>query len=414
MIAAVALGGCGDNAGKQVVKLVSRGGRSPVMGVRVQVGAQPWTTTDENGEAFFDGGSAPFAVRVHQTTRSFDEGIAEEFDELWELTEQTDNPVVVAVQAVAATRKAAAIAGKVSGRGNASGSRLLVFARTGPSQAVSTLAGPDGSYELPVSWDGESSKMIDLGAIEIDSSSPPRQFYGYGSTALVVTAQADGDPPQGGGNFALGPVTTARVSGKVSLPASLAADVHPHVALEYRDGSSALLHGRSTTGTGTFDYLVPVIDGAAVRVGFTADAINAPIPVGTSYRFRKVTAPAADVDLALPPTARLLEPAAAATFDLTTRFRWEPVSGAGRYALALVCSDIRVASRHEITFHMVETTKTEARIPAIPDLDFGAAQCTWQVGWLDASAQKTFADGLSTDDYQYSFTEVRPIKPAAR
>jgi hypothetical protein len=383
MIAALVLGGCGDGAGKQVVQVVSRSGRSPVMGVRVQVGNQAWITSDANGEAVFDGSGEPFSVRVQQTTRAFDEGIAEEFDEIWELSEQTDNPLVVAVQAVAASRKAASIAGKVSGRGNASGSRLLVFARTGPAQAVSTLAGPDGSYELPVNWDGESSKMIEVGAIEIDSSSPPRQFYGYGSTPLTITAQANGDPPQAGVNFALRPVTTARVSGKVSLPMGLAADLHPQVAIEYADGSSALLHGRSTTGT--------------------------------SYRFRKVTAPAADVDLALPPTAKLLEPAADGTFDLTTRFRWEPVAGvgAGKYALALVCSDIRVASRHEITFHMVETTKTEARIPAIPFLDFGAAQCSWQVGWLDASAQKTFIDGLATDDYRYSFTEVRPVKPAA-
>ena len=62
--------GCGNGSGRGlVVKTISEYGGTPIAGVTVQVGDQPWATTGPSGEARFVTVSRPYTVRIYQALR---------------------------------------------------------------------------------------------------------------------------------------------------------------------------------------------------------------------------------------------------------------------------------------------------------------------------------------------------------
>jgi hypothetical protein len=392
----LALAGCGSS-GDLVVRTVSEYGGTPIAGVKVQVGDQPWMTTGSNGEARVAAVAPPYTVRVYQpmTYTNF-RGETKQHDKVWQLIGQTANPLVLDVDGTVALAYKAEITGTVEGRSGAANSQVRVVAHQGGA----VRAASDGTFRTGTYWEGSTSYDFVLRAFESDTEEPPAHYTGYAASRVRVT-DTTGYLGEGGSlsgvRLQLGPVAEARVSGQVTRAEALAQEtLRSSMFLRFAEYDWAWLGpGRASGQPAAFDYTVPRIDGAETWLRFEVwGAAAAPYPVNPLYAWhsRKVALPSTDVSFDIPPPVSLTEPADGATFGPSTTFRWSPGPPGGKYSLGMLCDPewSEGALKRNIYYRDVETTSTEVMLPAIPGVAIPAGvTCAWSVMWIAPSDPAT-------------------------
>lgn len=367
---------CWRNGDELVVRTVSEYSGLPMQDVRVQVDDQAWVTTDAEGKARFAAVTGSFTVRIHQSFSA--EGGAYRADKVWELRGRSGADVVVMVDGTPAPHHEGIVSGTVSGRSGSASSAVWVWisgGARGNGHGGEVLARSDGTFDLPVAWEGAPAATLTLRAVESDGASPPGDYLGFGATVVTLSDTGIGASVSGV-TLPLQPVTEATVTGTVSTP----------VILSGAPSSSAVLavfgefdHRRLGTGPSppsTFSLAVPQITGAAPWVGFIAGTAPA------SQHARRVELSSSAVAFSLPDPVELLEPADAASIGPATTFRWGAGPAGGTYALVVYCSWSDGGVTRSVGFRGIETGSTSAALPAIPGLTMAAgAACDWQVFW---------------------------------
>lgn len=182
MIASALLAGCMASEDGLTIQTVSEYEGSPIAGVKVQVGDQPWMTTDASGRARFAAAMSPYTVRIHQPMIYTDsKGVPHQHDKVWRLVGRDKNPLVVQVDGSLAQIYKANISGTVAGRSTSPGPEVMVVAGTSFPFPV---AG-DGAFAFSAWWEGGTTRDLDLRALE--TSGQPR-FITPGMAPLASTS----------------------------------------------------------------------------------------------------------------------------------------------------------------------------------------------------------------------------------
>jgi hypothetical protein len=383
LLGAAACGEGGDENGV-LVTTVSEYGATPIAGVLVQVNDEAWASTDADGNVSFADIDPPYEVRVFQTIATD----SHRLHVVWALIEQTSGRLIIPVDGSAVdTYHRGSITGTITGRSD-DDSQILVIASTAPYGGARALAAADGTFELPnVDWEGPSSQGFTLQAFESDGADPPTRYIGHAIVSITLD-----DPDGNGASFAdaelaLESIDQSHVAGTVTMPDNLTTDLYPSISLEFADGSSISLDGNATTDPGAYDFAVPVLRGAAARIGFLAVGPGGDQSLGPrSYFERKVNLPADGINFDLPAPVELLEPGEGAEIGGSTTFRWSAVAGDPMYGLTVSCEWLEGEIEQNVNYRIIQTTETEARLPVIPGLDVDGGACFWSVGWFDGAA----------------------------
>jgi hypothetical protein len=171
-ITSLALCGCGSGEAALVVRTVSEYGGTPIAGVKVQVGDQPWVTTASNGEARFAGAAPPYAVRVHRPMTYTDyKGGAHQHDKVWQLIGQSGNPLILDVDGTVAQMYRATISGSIAGRSGSARAQARVWTPTDGGMGAA-----DGTFQTQVLWEASPTYSFLLRALESDAAAPPAHY----------------------------------------------------------------------------------------------------------------------------------------------------------------------------------------------------------------------------------------------
>lgn len=195
------------------------------------------------------------------------------------------------------------------------------------------------------------------------------------------------------------------MSGQVLLPDALAqATLSAGIRLRYNEYESISAREGAPSGQpASFDYALPLIDGAAPWIQFIATSTAGNPDYGRAYALhaRKVSLPSSGVAFDLPAPPTLTEPADGSGIGLATVFRWSAVAPGGIYVLDVTCDEWTAGTvRKGIHYRGIETTGTEVSLPVIPDVAVPAGTpCRWSVG---RNAATDPATGI-----RYSWSEER-------
>ena len=374
------------------ITTVSEYGHSPVAGVQVQLDGGEWLTTDEEGRVAFDVAPAIYDLRVFQRV---DTGSSVAQD-VWVLIDQTSLAMTIPVDGSTQPTHRGSITGSVSGTSDGD-SHVAVFGGRFPDTgAVGTVA-EDGTFQLAsFRWEGSSSQRFNLHALESNGGDLPTRYTGFGTASIML--EDGGEGATATAEIDLGPVDEADLTGTVSVADGIAPSLRPSMTLTLSDGARLTLGEQAALTPGAFQFAIPDLDGATVRLEFAAgDTVTGPLVGPTSDYTALVTLPAKDLTVELPAAVVPIEPAEGATIGRSTRFRWEPLPGGDHYGLSLQCE----WEGGRVNYRVVETTDTEVSLPDIPGLVVGAgASCAWSVGWYDRAVTRiesvTIPSSLST------------------
>ncbi len=368
---------CSDHA-QLIVRTVSEYTGVPIEGARVQVDAQPWSTTAADGEAVFDAAAEPFTIRVHQ---SYGAPSGNQYDKVFVLRDRRGSVVVAEVDGTPGWHRGQ-VDGAVNGRAGVPSS-VVVVQRAVKNTEFSTLAASDGTFNLsPVEWQGEAATTLTLRAIESDAANPPGHYYGYGSADVAVSAGGT----TAGASLALHPVSEGSVTGSVAAPAVFsAAGVSGRLWLAFSD-YDLLVPPQSGPSVGTeFSFVLPVLNGAVAWIELTSSAEQgSPSLLGArSWHRRRVGVPAIAVAFDLPEPVQLIEPAHGASVGTSSVFRWSPGPPGGSHTFFLHCEWMEGGIRRTVGYRGIETAAdTQVSLPAIPGLALATgATCRWSVSW---------------------------------
>lgn len=408
----------GGLADRQIIQAVSSLGGTPIAGVQIQLDDGEWITTDANGEASFPAVDRAFTVSARQTTG----GNPSAFSDVWRLVEQTDNPLVLAVDGSAAPVLSALVSGQVTGRRGGNDSVIHVFAITGRGDMGSVVALDSYGFELPIFLEGhraaQGPRKLTLAALETNAAATRALAFGTAEVQI-----SDGDAITA--DLALAPIAEAQVSGVVALPDRLAADLHPQARLIFDGFDDAATdpaaapslrlfqstHTAPVLFPGAYALDLPVIAGARVEVGFSLVEARGGFTPGTSSVARQVELPAQDVAFQLPPVLQQREPAAGAQVPTSAVFRWDPVAdsaeGEGKYVFRATCAAGLYGA--PLYLRMIETTATEVTLPAVDGVSLSGMICHWQVAWLNVPAARALAAGVLADDARVSWSAQRLV-----
>lgn len=362
-----------------MVTTVSEYGLSPVAGVQVQVGDEEWRTTDQDGRVAFDV-VPPYDLRLFQRV---DTG-SNVYQDVWELVDQTELNLTIAVDGSSQPTHEGSITGSVSGT-SGSDSHVAVFGGRFPDTGAVGTVEEDGTFQLVgFRWEGSSSQRFNLHALESNGGDLPTRYIGFGTASITFDDSGEGATAMA--TIDLAPVDEADVTGSVAVPDGIAPSLRPSMRLTLPDGSWITLGDEAALTPGDFEFAVPDLDGATVRLGFVAgELVGGGLPGPTADFTAVVTLPAKDLAIELPAAVVPVEPADAATIDESTRFRWEALPDGDHYGLSLTCA----WDGGNVNYRVVETTDTEVSVPEIPGLVVAAgASCVWSVGWYDRSVTR--------------------------
>jgi hypothetical protein len=372
-----ACAGDDDAGGGVVITTVSEHGRSPVSGVQVQVDDGEWRTTDEEGRVTFDATPQSYDLRVFQR---IDTGSSVAQD-VWVLVNQTNLVMTIPVNGSTQPTHEGSITGSVSGT-SGDDSHVAVFGGRFPDTgAVGTVA-EDGTFQLArFRWEGSSSQRFNLHALESNGGDLPTRYTGFGTASITLDDGGEGATATAEINLA--PVDETDVTGTVAVADGIAPSLRPSMTLTLSDGARLTLGDEAALTPGAFEFAIPDLDGATVRLGFEAGDVITGELVGPRSDYTELIAlPAKDLTVELPAAVVPVEPAEAATIDHTTRFRWNALPGGDHYGLSLTCA----WDGGNVDYRIVETTDTEVFLPDIPGLVIGPyARCAWSIGWYDRS-----------------------------
>jgi len=389
-------------AGAVVVRTISEYAGSAIPAVQVQVNDLSWTATDANGCATFPGVAPPFTLRAYQSMAGTSRPpptfaiTPTRWDDVWELRDVTENPAVLQVDGTPGPPpewNEAAISGLVTGTGGgpASGARVVALAPVDGGSG--TTAETNGTFAMPyVQWEGPSTQTFTVHALESDD--PPTHYSGYGSAR--VTASNGGSAS--GVLIALSPVAETHLTGTASVAPEFSTESPcASLAIEFPD-ASVLWLPTGPCSSSDLDVPVPLIGARTAIVGLGV-SVPAPVPLPGDdllYRFgpsasafRRVDlsgAPPGSLAFDLPSPVSITEPADGATISADATIRWTTGPEAVRYVLGGKCAQWEGSTLRRLNYRGVDTTGTEARLPALPSVPLlPGTRCVLDVGWRDAA-----------------------------
>lgn len=400
-----------------MITTVSEWGQSPVAGVRVQLDDGEWLTTDEDGRVVFDVTPQSYDLRIFQR---IDDGSTVSQD-VWALTDQTSRTMTVPVDGSTQPTHEGSISGSVSGTSGESTHVAVFGGRFPDTGAVGTVA-EDGTFQLArFRWEGSSSQRFNLHALESNGGDLPTRYTGFGTASIML--EDGGEGASATAEIDLAPVDETDVTGTVTVADGIAPSLRPSMTLTLADGSRLTLGDEAALTPGAFEFAVPDIEGATLRLGFEAgDMVTGALTGPRSSYSALITLPAKGLAVELPAAVVPIAPAEASTIEHSTRFRWEPLPGGNHYGLSLTCT----WEGGNVDYRVVETTDTEVSLPDIPDLVIGAgASCAWSVGWYDRAVTRiesvtlpsslgTSRSGQRSATYRVSVPEEGEPRPRPR
>ena len=391
---------------EQRVEIVSDFGGAPIEGVSVQIDDSAWVNTDADGIADISGVEAPFTVRAHHSVRNTPTYVR---DVVWELDEQTENPLTLRFDGYELPeRHHASLSGTVVGFDSSPTREMVLIAHGGAQPAKTWAAGEQGEFEMPFEWEGPPSHTIQLEAFGVDiaDSGAPVRFTSHGSIEVALSDPDGLGAVVDGLEIAdLGPVTEELVSGTVEVPEGGGTFIRHLLAIELADGSRADFRIEDRHLAGAFEFAYPAMDGATPIVGFVSDVESGVPDEGVPFARseRRLSGPASGVALELPVPVEQLEPDDGASVDRDATFRWEPQPDAAATMLRVNCE----GGERDTSFEIVRASAAEARLPGIPGIDLRGQTCTWRVGWFNRDALDELVTGARTEEPRSSHSSRR-------
>jgi hypothetical protein len=369
--AALVVGACSEaDEGRLVVRTVSEGTGAPTEGIRVQVGDEPWETTDAAGEAFFASVAEPFAVRLHGEGESWDGVIVLQGRSGDEVTAEISRPGPTEWHSARATGTVAARTGEPQE------SVIQVGVAPFKDWSAAIPAAADGSFDMNVPWreiPENSTATLVLHAWETDAATPPGHYYGFGHSPSIPFVE-QGEVT--GVTMPLDPVDEATVAAAISLPAGLDdPEVLARMWLRFGPYEQLTLASQLMAAQ-PFDLVVPSLPGVESWIGVWA---------GTGWHLRRADGASSQLSFAPPAAPELVEPAEGASVGQGAVYRWKPVEPDGSASLFVSCSPSDTTTG--VSFFL-EAEENEVTLPTIPDVGLPSGViCTWAVLWCAATDQ---------------------------
>lgn len=376
-------------------------GGLPVENAPVAIGIQK-TTTDASGHFTIAGVTTPYDLVTVTVSNAGQLGI-----ELKGLT-RTDPTIVTSAVTPAGPPlvNQARVSGNISGGDPLStfgDYTYVAFGSPTLSHAVSVI---DNPFDVLFEWSGPISSTGNLHALQFAASAPsqpPTSYKGYGmKTGVTVAAGTE----QSGQDLALASVSTANISGSITLPSAAYSLDSNSLTLTFGDGASIPLGSDSALA---FNYLMPA------GIGATGNLIaSATVTGGQTWATASGLAPdTSGVSLELQAAALPILPADASTGVTTdTDFTWTALAGGLHFVYFFTSSD-DYDDYDSLLAYIVVTPGTTTKIPDLAALGIGSGLTPgltyyWSVNAGAPSTIDAFASGSTSPAEQiYSASQSR-------
>lgn len=384
LLATVMVVGCSES--KVTVRTVSNSTGAPMSGIRVQVDDQAWVATDAAGEAQFTVSSGTFTVRAHQT---YDEHTCNcTIDNATILLDQTGSEVVVTVAGQTSKTNEyepnwyeAQVSGTVTGATGAASAvtRVQQSFEDGGLRYVDLAAG-SSAFATTAALQGATSGTVTLRAFEADraGNAAVNHLYAAGAVQVAVTAGASVT----GVSIPLSPVSEGSAAGTASIDPQLAGGfIRAFWRLRVASYGGVPIRGASASiDPGAFSVTAPSVPAADTWVSVSASPSSVSgSPYG--HHSRRVTVPSSGLTFKVPAAPVFTAPAAGASFDSSTPFRWTSTESGGTYYFGLSCPSTTGFMTISVT-----TTASEVTVPNVDGvLPPSGTECTWYLSWCAAT-----------------------------
>jgi len=327
-------------------------GGTPVANAPVAIGTQK-TTTDASGHFTIAGVTTPYDLVIWNSGQQI--GI-----ELRGLTRT--NPTIAFSFAAADPPfvNEARVSGNLSGGDPLSTSGDYTYVAFGSPMTnwVSVINNP---FDLFLEWSGPTSITSTLHALQFTASAPfqpPTSYKGYGTTGVTVTHGAT----QSGQDLALASVSTAQLSGNITLPSAAYSLASKSLTLAFGDGASIPMGSDSALA---FNYLMPSGIGTTGTLIAYAEVTGAQTVASASG----LAPDASGVSLEVHAAALQVLPADSSTGVITdTDFTWTAFDGGLHFVYFFPDSE---ADDFSLPAYVVVTSGTTTKIPDLAALGVG-------------------------------------------
>ncbi len=331
----------------------------PVANAPVAIGTQK-TTTDANGHFTIAGVTTPYDL-VTVTVWNGEQLCIE----LRGLT-RTD-PTIAFTTGDPPLVNQARVAGNLSGGDPLSTSGDYTYVVIG--SPVTRQAAPvvDNPFDMLLEWSGPTSFSGNLHALQFAAdgfSQPPTSYKGYGTkTGVTVTHGTT----QSGQDLTLDSVSTANLSGSITLPSAAYSLTSMYLTLTFDDGASIPLFNWADSAL-AFNYLMPSGIGATGNLGVTATVTGAQSVASASGLAPNTSGVSLEVHAA----ALQLLPAEASTGVTTdTDFTWTAFDGGLYFVYFYPDSGGDYDYPPTLPAYIVVTSGTTTKIPDLVALGIG-------------------------------------------
>ncbi len=363
---------------------------TPVANAPVAIETQK-TTTDASGHFTIAGVTTPYdLVTVTVWNGGQQQGI-----ELRGLTRTDPTIAIATATADPPLVNQARVSGNLSGGDPLSTSgdyTYVTFGSSMASQAVSVINNP---FDLFLEWSGATSFTGTLHALQFAAGAPtqlPTSYKGYGTkTGVTVTHGAT----QSGQDLALASVSTANISGSITLPSAAYSLDFTSLTLQFADGSGFPLGSDSALA---FNYLMPSGIGATGNLSAYATVTG-----GQTSALASGLAPdTSGFSLEMHAAALQVLPGDASTGVTTdTDFTWTAFDGGLHFVEIYPDPDGYDDYPPPFPSYLVVTSGTTTKIPDLAALGIGpglptGTKYSWSVTAQAPSTMDAFTGGSTS------------------
>jgi hypothetical protein len=357
-------------------------GGMPVANAPVAIGTQK-TTTDASGHFTIAGVTTPYDLVTVTVWNGGQLGI-----ELRGLT-RTDPTIAFATAAVAPFVNQARVSGNLSGGDPLSKSGDYTYVAFGSPMTSPAVSVGNNPFDVFLEWSGATSVTANLHALQFAANAflqPPTSYKGYGTkTGVTVTHGAT----QSGQDLALASVSTANISGNITLPSAAYSLGSRYLTLAFGDGASIPLLGAVDSAL-AFNYLMPSGIGATGNLIVYASVIGAQTVVSASG----LAPDTSGVSLEVHAAALQVLPADSSTGVTTdTDFTWTAFDGGLHFVYFYPDSQDFDA----LPAYLVVTSGTTTKIPDLAAFGIGPGLPTGaQYSWFVTAQAPSTIDALTS------------------